>query len=180
MPLDSLWKLEKAFSEGNEAAANEALCDYLEGKLDSIEAAVASRFPARRRFVEAALAAHRRHEYALSIPLLLAQTDGICKDITDEHFFIGKDKRPGTAPYVARVAAANGFQAALLSPLAETLPISQRANRSDDFDGLNRHLVLHGESLDYDTRTNSFKAISLIHFVARALREEPVEERQEA
>jgi hypothetical protein len=31
-------------------------------------------------------------------------------------------------------------------------------------------MVLHGESLDYDKRTSSLKAISLIGYVARVLR----------
>ena len=58
----------------------------------------------------------------------------------------------------------------MLSPLAESLSISMsKHERPEGFDGLNRHMVLHGESLDYDTRENSLKAISLIGYVGRVL-----------
>lgn len=60
--------------------------------------------------------------------------------------------------------------AAMLSPLAQTLPIGASENeRYKGFPALNRHTVLHGESLDYGSKTNSFKAISLINYVAHVL-----------
>ena len=66
--------------------------------------------------------------------------------------------------------AADTYGAALLSPLAETLPIgASEYERPTGFDELNRHMVLHGESLDYGTKINSLKAISLINYVAHVL-----------
>jgi hypothetical protein len=57
--------------------------------------------------------------------------------------------------------------AAILSPLAETLPINASENeRPRNFNGLNRHMVLHGESLDYGSKVNSLKAISLVNYVS--------------
>ena len=41
----------------------------------------------------------------------------------------------------------------------------ERAERGDPFVGLNRHQVLHGESVDYDTEQNSLKAISLLTYL---------------
>ena len=35
--------------------------------------------------------------------------------------------------------------------------------------GLNRHAVMHGESLDYDTKEKSLRALSLLNYVAVAL-----------
>jgi hypothetical protein len=77
IPLPVVWELENALADGNVAEAEQALCDYFENRLDAIEASVVARFPAQAHLAKAAFAAHRSGEYALSIPVFLAQTDGI-------------------------------------------------------------------------------------------------------
>ncbi len=170
MSLPELWELKEALSEGNVAKAEEALVDYFEGRLDGIEKSITKRFPHRAHLIRPAFNAHRRREYELSIPVLLAQTDGICKETVNQHLFIKQDKKPRTAIYVEQIAA-DSYRAVLLSPLARTLPISaSEYERPEGADALNRHTVLHGESLDYGTETNSLKAISLINYVAHVLK----------
>jgi len=72
--------------------------------------------------------------------------------------------------YVEQIAS-DTYRAALLEPLAQTLPIGASQNeRHDGFSELNRHMVLHGESLDYGTEKNSLKAISLINYVSIVLK----------
>ena len=78
MPIPGLWELKKALSEGNVEEAEEALAEYFTGRLDEIEASIIERFPNRQKMIRAAFNAHRRQEYELSIPVFLAQTDGIC------------------------------------------------------------------------------------------------------
>jgi hypothetical protein len=169
MPIPSLWKLKKALSEGNIEEAQEALISYFEDRLEKIQKSISEKFPHRAHLIEAAFNAHRRQEFKLSIPVLLAQTDGICKEIVNEYFFIKQNRRPRTAIYVEQIAS-DTYRAALLSPLAQTLPIGASENeRSEGFRELNRHMVLHGESLDYGNKTNSLKAISLINYVAHVL-----------
>ncbi|QGT78168.1 hypothetical protein GM160_04235 [Guyparkeria halophila] len=164
-----LGELKNALEEGDSVAAEVILCQHFEERLSAIEASTADRFPARSQIVRAAFSAHRRHEYELSIPVLLAQSDGICKEVIGEHFFMKKDKKPRTALYVEQIASET-YRAALLSPLAQSLPISaSEKERRADFSGLNRHTVLHGESVDYGTKENSLRAISLINYVAHVL-----------
>jgi len=75
------------------------------------------------------------------------------------------NRKPQTAIYVDQITN-DTFMAAILSPLAEILPINASENeRPRNFNGLNRHMVLHGESLDYGSKVNSLKAISLINYV---------------
>ncbi len=82
-----------------------------------------------------------------------------------QYLFMKKDKKPLTALYVEQ-ALADSFQAALLSPLAQTLPINaSEKDRPKGTDALNRHEVLHGIALDYDTAINSHKAVSLVNYV---------------
>jgi hypothetical protein len=170
MPIPFLWKLNKALEEGSVQETDDALVHYFEEHLDEIEASIVERFSNRKKVIWAAFSAHRRCEYELSIPVLLSQTDGICKEVVNEHFFIKQNKKPRTALYVEQIAA-DTYRAALLSPLAHSLPISASENeRGASFSELNRYMVLHGESLDYGTKTNSLKAISLINYVAHVLK----------
>lgn len=169
MPIQGLWQLTDALLEGNVTEAEEALVEYFESRLSEIEQSITARFPQREHLVRAAFNAHRRQEYALAIPVLLAQTDGICKEVSNQYLFMKQNKRPRTAIYVEQIAA-DSFTAALLSPLAQTLPISaSESGRPEGANALNRHAVLHGESLNYGSKINSLKAISLINYVAHVL-----------
>lgn len=175
MPIPSLWQLKKALQEGSVQEVEEVLVQYFEERLDDIEASIVGRFPTREKMLRAAFAAHRRCEYELSIPVFLSQTDGICKEVVNEYFFIKQNRKPRTANYVEQIAA-DTYRAALLSPLAHSLPIgASERERGLGFTELNRHMVLHGESLDYGTKTNSLKAISLINYVAHVLKSDDSE-----
>ena len=174
MPFPDLWNLENALLEGDVAQAEDALCKYFEGRLAGIEESILAKFPHLAHLLRAAFDAHRRGEYALSIPVLLAQTDGICKEVMDQYLFIRnrKTRKPATAIYVEQTTT-DCFTAALLSLLAETLPISaSERERPLGSDALNRHTVLHGEDLNYGTKRNSLKAVSLVSFVAHVLGED--------
>jgi hypothetical protein len=167
MDLTFLWNLRNILDEGNIAKAEDALIEYYEGRTVEIEKILLNKFPHRAHLLKATFNAHQRKEYCLSIPVFLAQTDGICKDVVRQYLFMKSKGRPQTAIYVDQIAA-DSFMAALLSPLAETLPINaSERERPTNFTGLNRHMVLHGESLDYGNKTNSLKAISLINYVSR-------------
>ena len=167
--VPDLWELKQALSEGNIVEAEAALTDYFTCRIDEIEESVIERFSKREKLIRAAFNAHRREEYELSIPVLLAQSDGMCKEVMNQHLFMKRDKKPRTAIYVEQVAV-DSFSRALLAPLAQTLPIGASENeRGEGFNELNRHMVLHGESLDYGTKVNSLKAISLINYVAHVL-----------
>lgn len=169
MPIPGLWQLKDALAEGNVTEAEEALVEYFESRLSEIEKSITVRFPHREHLVRAAFNAHRRQEYELAIPVLLVQTDGICKEVVNQYLFMKQNKRPRTAIYVEQIAA-DSYTAALLSPLAQTLPISaSESERPEGSNALNRHTVLHGESLNYGSKINSLKAISLINYVAHVL-----------
>ena len=169
MSLPALWELKRALSEGNILEAEAALVEYFEGRVSEIEESITTKFPHRSHLIRSAFGAHQREEYVLSIPVLLAQADGICKETVDQYLFIRQDKKPSTAIYVAQIAA-DTYMAALLSPLAAIMPIgASEKERTAGFAALNRHTVLHGESLDYGSKPNSLKAISLVNYVAHVL-----------
>lgn len=173
--MSELWGIEDWLSAGNVEAVEGFLVGHYESRLSEIEDELAKSAPKREKILRSAIAAHRRGEYELSVPVLLAQADGVCVDLTNFHLFI-KDRKLG-APEVARWAAdasLDAFSAALLSPLTQALPIGasgdERERRMREVEQanwveLNRHLVLHGESVNYGTQVNSLKAISLINYL---------------
>lgn len=166
MPLPTLWYLRDILDEGNLLKAENILIKYFENRLCEIEKSILKKFPSRKHLLKPAFNAHRREEYCLSIPIFLAQTDGICKEAVGQCLFMKSNRKPQTATYVDQIAN-DTFMAALLSPLAKTLPINASENeRPRRFNGLNRHMVLHGESLDYGSKVNSLKAISLVNYVS--------------
>jgi len=169
MPATGIWRIRDALVKGSVGEVETALIAYYEERLDGIENSITKKFPNRARILHAGFNAHRREEYSLCIPVFLAQTDGICKEMFDQHLFLKHNKKPQTAIYVEQIAS-DGYLAALLSPLADTLPISASERQRDkNSRALNRHAVLHGESLDYDSKLNSLKAISLINYVAHVV-----------
>lgn len=170
MPLPFLWELEKALENGNLDEAEVALMEYFREHLSTIENRLNSKFPHRAKIISTAFNAHKRGEYELSIPVFLAQTDGICYEVVNQHLFMKKNKKPSTAAYVETIAS-DTFRSALLSPLSHPLPISASEHeRGERFDELNRHQVLHGETLHYGTEVNSLKSISLLNYVTQVLR----------
>lgn len=172
MSADAPWEIKRALEDGSVIEVESALEQYFEAQLEKIEASIIKKFPNREKQIMAAFSAHRRSEYDLSIPVFLAQADGICKETIDYYLFMKRNGKPQTALYVEQIAA-DTYMSALLSPLAKSLPINKSEKERDpDFTGLNRHMVLHGESLDYGTKVNSLKAISLISYLVQIL--EPI------
>ena len=182
MPISEPLEAARLLLEGKTVEAEEALVNFYEPRLDDIEASLTSVLPARAKIIAAAFHAHREGNFELSIPVLLAQTDGVCLEIAKGAFFMsdrGKRKgarRPATAVFVESFES-DMLWSVLLSPLGKALPINYTTTeRGDDFVGLNRHLVMHGESTDYGTRVNGLKCISLLSYAAWVLRDSTVKQ----
>lgn len=171
LSFPAMFRLATIFTSGNIENANNALCDHFDSRADEIEANLTSQLPERTRLFSSAFGAHRRAEYALSIPVFLAQADGVCQKITGEQLY---SKRKGI-PKLAQVLLTPDislFTASMLTPIIEPAPITAGPKERDQMVNiLNRHAVLHGESTDYDNRLNSCRAISLLVYVAWILRE---------
>jgi len=169
MPIVGLRELENTLENGDIDAVNTELIEYFSERLSEIKEGIKKKFPTRASILENAFNAHRRKEYALSIPVFLIQADGICFDFTNKQLYSKRGKVPVIAEY-AETITADIFRSALLYPLTQPIPISASANeRAEEFNDLNRHQIIHGETTDYDTELNSFKAISLLNYVSYVL-----------
>lgn len=155
--------LANAFSRGEEADAHAALRAYYDKRLPSAEEELCSANPQRTRIIRSAFAAHKRGDFAASIPVLLAQADGICREVTGVQLYSRRKLEPlteGVRPYAL----------AMLAAVIEPSPMTAGEKDREGLTGiLNRHAVMHGESTDYDTALNSCRAVSLLIFVQWAI-----------
>jgi hypothetical protein len=169
MHVQWIWKLEKDLLSNKIAKVDQTLINYFEDNLDDIENTVISLSPTRAHIFKEAFKAHRREQYDLSIPVFLAQADGIAKDFSGHNFFLKSDKKPKTAIYVEKQKS-DTLSFAFLAPLTKSTTISaSERERNSDEDYLNRHMILHGESKDYGSKINSLKVISLVNYISMAL-----------
>lgn len=167
----------KLFLAGERKKGNRHLVSCFQRNLDDIEKAIVEALPGRAALISSAFAAHRCRQFELAIPVFLAQADGICSDLADGSLFQSERSnrkaraRPETAAFVDDFEH-DMFWRILLSPLGRKIPLNFTANeRPENFTGLNRHLVMHGESLDYGTEINSLKCISLLTYLTWVLRD---------
>ena len=165
MPIPLLQKIELLFDEHPDEMT-EWLSNFFRTRLDVIEEVLIDSYPCRGRLLQQAFEAHREGKYGLSIPVFLTQADGIFWERTPErqNLFRSRQRENACNEYVSQIS--DIYILAYLHPLSITLPLWMTSNeRGDSFVGLNRHLVLHGESVDYGTEKNSLKAISLLTYL---------------
>jgi len=169
MPLSQAFGLDRAVSQGDLDAAERELVEYYEVNLDTIRTRLSKRCPSRAHLFEAAFKAHLNEDFVLSIPVFLAQADGICKERIDFCFFRTRHGRPATAEYVDGIPA-ESYTAAALSPLTQKFELHTESKPETDAPGeFKRHAIMHGNSTDYGTKVNSLKAISLLSYVESVL-----------
>ena len=168
MPAILLQKIELLFDEYPDEMA-EWLSNFFRTRLDIIERALIDSYPHRGHLFQQAFEAHREGKYGLSIPVFLTQADGIFGERTSErqNLFISRQRERACSEYVSQTSG--NYIVIYLHPLSTLLPLwmnqYERAEGGDSFVGLNRHQVLHGESVDYDTEQNSLKVISLLNYI---------------
>lgn len=169
MTLPGIAEVVAGFAQGQVTEANDELTAYFDQRRETILTTLCTAFPQRATVFTSAFEAHAAGKYELSIPVLLAQADGICLELTGVQLYSKRDGKTRVSEAVATFDV-DGFTAALLHPLTEVFPITfsakERVGRSNI---LNRHAILHGESVDYGTHINGCKAISLLSFTAWAL-----------
>ena len=165
-PVEQLQIFTDSLGENDGSGKKDAISSHFRKRIDSIESELSKSYPLRRQILHDAFEAHRAGKYTLSVPVFLSQADGIWRDQFRENFF-QKQKLKSTLqdckndPQLQHVAT----MLTLLEPKepGKNNPLwASESERGNLFDALNRHQVLHGESVDYATEQNSFKAISLL------------------
>ncbi|MDP8267795.1 MAG: hypothetical protein P9L97_03605 [Candidatus Tenebribacter davisii] len=151
---------------------------FIENNFEEIRKLVVERNNDRKSILESAFNAHNNGEYNLSIPVFLAQSDGICHDLLGEMLFAtripkkkedpSQKKVPKTAKAIHKFAKSNSITRALVEPLMFVTALNL-SEKEKQIDIINRHEILHGKDLNYGTKLNSLKSISLLYFVSSIL-----------
>ncbi|WLG91591.1 hypothetical protein [Pseudomonas cucumis] len=171
----------------DEEQVNEYMADHYRSRMDCLSEDLTKKFPARAVAISAAVRAHQRADkdsYTLSIPVFIAQADGMISEILGAVSALQKVDRTlmeqGAKKGETRAAHALRNKVADEEDLNYVNPIltlhnldflmSQRDRASTqssggEFSALNRHQVMHGEVSDYGTELNSLRAFSFLCFV---------------
>lgn len=140
-------------------------------------------FPNRKFVLEAAISAHKNlgaKGYCLSIPVFLAQADGIFSEVCETSMALGNPRKKGSEgvkglEWIKNKIGDDVEASNLLSPLfelhrsnllkSEWLRNIESEQTGVAFNSFNRHQIIHGEVSDYGTEMNSLKAFSFLSFV---------------
>lgn len=167
MSLREPVELERLYSKGSRDEVQQHLIEHYRKRYPEIELELYDMFPERAEILKQAFFAHRQGYYYLSVPAFLAQADGVYTHYQGKNFFqAGESIKPFNQEMMKHDELTN----ALLSPFSMSTSIRKGLKqREPGFGYLNRHVVLHGESLDYGTEEKSLQALAFLYYVAIAL-----------
>ena len=143
--------------------------EYHNSHLDLIEQRLLRMYPERNRFIAEAFIAHRTGKYMFSIPIFLSLADRITYLKTgDACLFTSSDKQPKIkqTQFMKDLIDESLLIEAMLSAVTNFSAINKPEKIDNNKFFLNRHTILHGKNLDYDTEMNSLKVISLLNYLA--------------
>jgi hypothetical protein len=133
-------------------------------------------FPERAHLIQSAFEAHQQGNYNASIPLLLAQADGIGQDVFGVNYFSKQKGVPRTKDVVGKKLTghlAGGIIEAVVKPLVSGSALvlnrhemKNRRTKDPNYGVLNRHEILHGVDKNYGNEPNSLRAISQLSYLA--------------
>ena len=161
MPWSAPAELARSLMGDNSQEIVDAIASYFRHRVTSIEEQLSVRYPHRREILRDAFDAHREGKYNLSVPVLLAQADGLWWDRFSRSFFSRQGRRVLDDEDVLELHGR--IDTAFLEFFQESAPLWQSIRERDSkVIALNRHQVLHGEALEYGTEYNSLRAISFL------------------
>lgn len=156
---------------GEEEEAQQWLVDYFRKRLEEIEKELVERHPQRAAIIAEAFAAHREGRYTLSIPVMLAQAEGVIHDKHQRQLFSKKNKT--NLKEVLASLPDDDTRVIFISAFCADIPLTRSTkDLPADFDGLNRHAVLHGLDPKYGTEVNGLRAVSILNLASYLVAEE--------
>jgi hypothetical protein len=172
LPFSVLSDLVDDFKEDPSAGEN-VYVEYLCRELDAIEGRLKDASPARTEVLSDAFNSHRSGFFYASIPVLIAQADGVVWEKLS--ILLYSSKREALRRRESELEESGiGLSEVLMWPLLEPTSLNlSKGERPRDFVGMNRHLVLHGEDTTYGSERNSLRAISHLLFVSDVLKSVP-------
>ena len=150
---------------------NNMFSDCIKSHLNNTKAELSNRFVHRKHLFDSAFRMHQLGEWNASIPLFLAQIDGIFEEIFGMFLFTDANKRKNDLP--KKVDDIRGERITVLSELFlqdgySRIKSGFRSKCSDKNSWTTRAGVMHGHQdfLDYGSQLNSEKCIAMLSYIA--------------
>jgi len=146
--------------------AEKSLVEYYTENLKSIFQTISKRHSNRKKIFNQIEKSYEQEFYYLAIPIIFAQIDGICYDLTSKKFF-KKNKKFLPEVYPKMKELHNGMTDLFLTPIKNSTPFNVWEKEIDKFPfKLNRHEILHGVDTEYGNKTNFLKSISMLKYIS--------------
>lgn len=178
--FEEVWQLIENLQNAESDEVDEVLKNHYKSDMEWYAGELSKAYPERARAINAAINAHKNENtegYFLSIPVFLAQADGILSEVTGIPSAMDKVRNgaeiKGSAWAKEQIGDDQKTSDLLYQLLnLHTMDILKSKSVRDKesiasgkiFNELNRHQVLHGEVSDYGTELNSLKAFSFLIF----------------
>jgi hypothetical protein len=187
-PYGTILGMARALKEGDLDAVEAGMMAYGRQRLPLLLSRVEAVAPERCAVLRDAVAAHQAGTYSLSIPVMLAQADGLTRQVFGESLLTTRSEKaqtgtrsggggPGVIADSLKKARPRRWElelawAAILGQLDDRsgLTVHSKEHAADpNWGTLNRHAVLHGQSVDYGTEANGLRAVVLLDFVCELI-----------
>lgn len=167
LPFAESAELADILKRGDSKTVDARLKKHFRMSLRTIKKSILTAYPERKTILNQAFTAHTRKQYYLSVPVFLAQADGICFELLGIPLFSKSKGKPRSARIVDQIDMPP-LVTAFLEPLRMITPLSQDTDKiASSEKSYNRHAILHGLANDYGNEINSFKSISLVLFLTQ-------------
>jgi hypothetical protein len=164
-----LGEMKKVFDQGQEPL-DQNMISEIDSNYDKIKSSILYLHSDRKEILASAFELHESENWIASIPLFLAQTEGIFSENVGTFLFSEHVRRKEKLAERFRDKA-DQYMPYLYSPFeVETQFSSSISSKSQakKKNGPNRNGILHGsrKHLDYGSKINSYKCISLLSYVS--------------
>lgn len=155
------------------------IIEHLQEQIDGIKYEIIDNYPKRSDALSQAFHAHKQGMYYCSIPVFYSQADGIFKDKFGGGIFMYHKRREVAKNEIELFNKSISYVKSLSSNESDLLPESSQSKNlyghnycirrgfllSNNFHGLRRNPIMHGDSVDYGNELNSLKSISFLDWI---------------
>jgi len=172
-PSQAIYPIASLFETSRVNEGNQAMCRHFNNVAPDIEADLTKRFSKRAVILKRAFEAHKAANYELSVPVLLAQADGIARDTFGKNiprfsiYTRSKSRKKKIKKTIDKFAGEALLGSDIIDVLLIKMPLNASEGDAELIKGvLSRNQILHGADTDYATLTNSCRAISWLDYVS--------------
>lgn len=165
--LDAMRRAVELAETGDGPGADQALVEYFDRRtleLGLLRLRQVAAFRPREALVRRALEDHCAGRYHASVPIVLAQVDGLVHDLTGTSFYGARVPRKDRHLRFAHLLAADSIAGAPegLAALAAAWSVARDTTTDVPLDMPYRHGILHGRDMGYATPLVSVKCFALL------------------